>query len=108
MIVVATNLIATTVASKHLSQYLTKSEFEKYFNIKKFQKMDWLVGRIALKETAKQFLMKKLIQTKHNLLQVKNTDEGVPYISGFPKLKCSISHSYGHSVAGISENSTGV
>ena len=99
------NHTTQSIASNNLSEYLNRKEILKYYQLTHFVRQDWLAGRIALKEALNRFFS---LGQKHNRTEVQNNKSGIPFIKGLPRLYCSISHSYGFALAGVSEKPIGV
>ena len=76
-----------------------------FTKLEPYQKRDWLAGRVTAKQALLRFIEDK---KEFNKISVSNYTSGQPYILGYPKISCSISHCNFWAVAAVSNSFVGV
>jgi len=92
------NIVGIEKISSNVKSKLSKYELDEYCNLTECKQEDFLLGRIALKQSLSSYTGKDFDQT----VTIKNSKSGRPYINGKNDFFCSISHSYGHGIGIVS------
>ena len=94
-------------SSEYLSRSIKKltiSELEQFDSLKnEKRKFEWISGRLASKKALKNFLVNKDEIVNYSITVI-NGENNAPYISEYPHLKLSISHSDEYAIALVSNS----
>ena len=100
------NKAVSAIQQRQVDQWLNAEELTAFKNLDSSATTDWLAGRVALKQACLDDL--SMNRTGAAGLTVTNSPSGVPSIHQRTGTYCSISHSAGWGVGGVSHRPIGV
>jgi len=86
---------------------LRSTELERYQELPQCAKEDFLVGRAAVKQALKNYVLVNPDKGTEDIC-VNNFDSGQPYFENYAAICCSISHSRGYGMGGVAPYRIGV